>query len=243
MRAGRDRALQEFRLADEMPFCKEEGDIEEITKALDRLMVRRVDQSMLQAKRRRIQSKRVIEKKEIDDVVVKSLMRLCNAVEDCFAFAHQAAVVRNKAVTRKISKTARETKAKQIFRSRLLEETQTREKLREQKVDRELEAKIKEATAIAIANRKEEVRASKREKDRRLLDIAEQEFNRISQFEAEETDEKNRKRRIAKRAQVVQRRQEHRDNVSKSLSTLRKGMDKLDSAADAMLSRRFVIRT
>lgn len=243
MRVGRNRALQEFRLADEMPFCKEEGDIEEITNALDHLMVRRVDQSMLQAKRRRIQSKRVIEKKEIDDVVVKSLLRLCNAVQDCFAFEHQAAVVRNKAVTRKITRTARETKSKQILRKRILEETQTRTMLRQQKIEHDIEEKIKEATAIAIANRKEEVRSNKREKDRRLLDVAEQEFNRIAQFEEEETEKKNRTKRIAKRAQVSQKRQQHRDDVSKSLATLRMGMDKLDSAADAMLSRRFQIRT
>ena len=243
MRYGRDRALQEFRLVDEMPFCKEEDGIEEITSALNNLMLRRVDQSMLNAKRRRLQSRKQIEPMEIDDVVVKSLMRLCNAVQDCFAMEHQASVVRTKATSRRIAKTARESKAKQLFRKKVLEETQRRTVMRQKKIEHDVEEKIKEATQIAIANRKEEARVQRKEKDRKLLDIAEQEFNRIARYEEEETDKIFKERRAVKKAQICKRRQEHRDDVSKSLATLRRGMDQLDSAADAMLSRRFVIKT
>ena len=243
MRHGRDRALQEFRLVDEMPFCKEEDGIEEITSALNNLMMRRVDQSMLNAKKRRIQSRKQIEQMEIDDVVVKSLMRLCNAVQDCFAMEHQASLVRTQATSRRIAKTARESKAKQLFRKKVLEETQRRTVMRQKKIEHDVEQKIQEATQIAIANRKEEVRAQRKERDRRLLDVAEQEFNRIARYEDEDAEKKFTERRVMKKARIDKKRKEHRDDVSKSLATLRRGMDQLDSAADAMLSRRFVIKT
>ena len=75
------------------------------------------------------------------------------------------------------------------------------------------------------------------------MEVAEQEFNRITRFEDEESEKKFNEKRVARRAQVCKARRDHRDDVKKSLATLRRGMDQLDSAADAMLSRRFVIKT
>jgi hypothetical protein len=242
MRQGRNRALKEFRLADEIPFCREEGDIEEITSALDNIQRRRVDQGMLQAKRRRLASKAVIESKEIDDVIVKSLVRLCTAVEDVFSYEHQADVVSRRACAQKVGRAARESKAKRIFRRKVLEETQQRTRLRQQKIELDIEAKMKEAAAAAIASRKEEVRSSKRERDRELLDIAEQEFVRNIRLDDEVAEKENKTRRIARRADVEIKRRQYRDDVDKSLKTLRRGMDQLDSAADAMINRRFVVR-
>ena len=243
MRSGRDRALQEFRLVDEMPFCKEEKGVEQITSALENLMMRRVDQQLLNAKRRRLQSRKTVEPKEIDDVVVRALQHLCNAVQDCFAMEHQAAVVRNRVTSRRITKTARESKSKQIFRKKVLEETQRRTVIRQKKIERDIEEKIREATAIAIANRKEEVKAQRKEKDKRLLEVAEQEFNRIVRYEDEKSEKKFNEERVAHHAQICKQRRDHREDVKKSLATLRRGLDELDSAADAMLSRRFVIKT
>lgn len=242
MRSGRNQALEEFRLVDEMPFCPEESDLEELTSALDQLMVRRVDQNLLNNKRRRIQSRKTIEKKEIDDVVVKSLMRLCNAVQDCFTYEHQVKVIQKQATTRKIVRTQRESKSKQIYRKRILDEAQQRTKLRKVKIVNTVKNKIEEATAQAIAARQEEVRAQKKEKGHKLLEVAEQEFNRISEYEAETTEKKQQTRRVQSKARVSMRRQQHRDNVHQSIQTLRHGLDELDSAADAMLNRRFVIK-
>ncbi|KAK8899518.1 hypothetical protein M9Y10_001834 [Tritrichomonas musculus] len=242
MRVGRNLALQEFRLADEMPFCREENGMEDITSALDHLMVRRVDINMLNNKRRRLSSKRQIEKKEIDDVVVKALMRLSNAVQECFSYDHQAKVVRNKATSRKISRNVRESKSKQIFRKRILEETQTRTLLRQKKIEHDVETKIKEATAQAIANRQEEMRARKKKSNKPMLDIAEQEFDRIARIEQEEELNRQKRNRISSKARVNEKRKRQRETVAQSLSRLRKGMDNLDSAADAMLNRRLVIK-
>jgi hypothetical protein len=101
---------------------------------------------------------------------------------------------------------------------------------------------VNEAAAAAIATRKEEVRAEKKEKDRKLLSVAEQEFARQVELEEEEAAARNRNRRIAKRASIDLKRREHRADVAQSLRTLRRGMDQLDSAADAMINRRFAIR-
>jgi hypothetical protein len=109
-------------------------------------------------------------------------------------------------------------------------------------IERGIEERIKEATAAAIATRKEEVHASKRERDRKLLDLAEQEFARRVELDNEAASEESKTRRVAKRAAVDLRRKEHREDVTKSLKTLRRGMDHLDSAADAMINRRFVVR-
>jgi aminopeptidase N len=242
MRQGRDRALKEFRLVDEMPFCRAEGDIEEITSALNNVMVRRVDQGLLQAKRRRLASRKPLDQKEIDDVIVKALMRLSGAVQDCMAYEHQADVVTRTATSRRISRTVRDSKAKQLFRRKVLEETQTRTMLRQKRIERDIEAKVNEAAAAAVATRKEEVRSNKRERDRKLLSVAEQEFVRRVELNEEAAATKSRNRRIAKRASVDLKRREHRADVGQSLTTLRRGLDQLDSAADAMIHRRFVIR-
>ena len=243
MRRGRDLALREFNLASEVPVCEQECGIEELTSALDRVLMKRVDQGMLRAKKRRLQSKQPVQANPMDEILVKSLMRLCGAVEDCFAYAHQAAIVRNKATERRVSRAVRESKAKQLFRKKVLEETQLRTKQRQFRIEHNLEAKIREATAAAIANRKEEVRAQRRKRDNRLLEVAEQEFRRISQFEEDRSNRRFSKRRAAKRAQVSQRRVQHREDVAKSLAQLRKGLDQLDAAADAALARRFHINT
>jgi hypothetical protein len=242
MRQGRNRALKEFRLADEIPFCREEGDIEEITSALDNIQKRRVDQGMLQAKRRRLASKPVIENKEIDDVIVKSLVRLCTAVEDVFSYEHQADIVSRRACAQKVGRAARDSKAKQLFHRKILEETQQRTHLRQQKMELDIEAKMKEAAAAAIASRREEVRSSKRERDRELLGIAEQEFARKIRLDKEAAERENKNRRIARRADIDVKRKQHLEDVDRSLKTLRRGMDHLDSAADAMINRRFVVR-
>jgi hypothetical protein len=242
MRQGRNRALKEFRLADEIPFCREEGDIEEITSALDNIQKRRVDQGMLQAKRRRLASKPVIENKEIDDVIVKSLVRLCTAVQDVFSYEHQADIVSRRACAQKVGRAARDSKAKQLFHRKILEETQQRTHLRQQKMELEIEAKMKEAAAAAIASRREEVRSSKRERDRELLGIAEQEFARKIRLDEEAAERENKNRRIARRADIDVKRKQHLEDVDRSLKTLRRGMDHLDSAADAMINRRFVVR-
>lgn len=243
MRAGRDLALQEFGLTEEMPFCPEETGMEDITSALDNLMVRRVDINLLNNKRRRLSSRKQIDKKEIDDVIVKALMRLTNTVEECFAYEHQAKIVRNKVTSRKISKNLRESKSKQIFRKRILEETRTRTKLRQYKIQHDVETKIKEATAQAIANRQEEIRAQKNKSKKGQLEIAEQEFHRIAQMEKEDELNRQKRNRISSRARVVEKKKLQRENVASSLRRLRRGMDNLDSAADAMLNRRLVIKT
>ncbi|OHT03633.1 hypothetical protein TRFO_28958 [Tritrichomonas foetus] len=242
MRRGRNIALQEFRLVDEMPFCPEESGMEDITSALDQLMIRRVDNSILNNKRRRLQSRKQIEKKEIDDVVVKALMRLSNAVQDCFAFEHQAKVVKNKVTSRKITRNVRESKSKQLFRKKILEETQTRTVLRQRKIQHDVENKIREATATAIANRQEEIRSSRKERSHNMLQIAEQEFERIARIEEEDALKKQRSNRISSKARVVEKRKVQKESVAKSLATLRRGMDNLDCAADAMLNRRLVIK-
>jgi len=243
MRQGRNRALQEFRLADEMPFCREEDELEEITSALNHVMVRRVDQSLLRAKRRRIQSRRQIENKEIDEVIAKSLLRLCNAVQDCFTGAHQAAVVRKRTTARRIERTSRESRSKQVVRKRVLQEAQMRTQMRQNRIERDLEAEIRKTTATAIATKQGEVQARKTDRGRRLLDVAEQEFDRIARLEEETTAAAFGRRCAIARQRTAQRRTAHREDVSRSMAALRRGMDHLDSATDAMLHRRFRIDT
>ena len=235
--------MREFNLANEVPICEQEYGIEELTSALDRVLMKRVDQGMLRAKKRRLQSRQPVQSNPMDEILVKSLMRLCGAVEDCFAYAHQAAMVKNKATERRVSRAVRESKAKQLFRQKVLEETQLRTKQRQFRIEHNLETKIREATAVAIANRKEVVRAQRKKKNTRLLEVAEQEFRRISQFEEDKSNRKFNKQRAAKRARISQKRVQHREDVAKSLAQLRKGLDQLDAATEAMLARRFHVDT
>ena len=242
MRRGRDQALWEFHLVDEVPVCNEEVRIEDLTSALDRVLSKRVDSQFLRGKKRRLQSRKPPDQKPIDDVIVKSLMRLTGVVEDCFTFEHQASLTQRKAVQRQVGRTVRESKAKQLFRKRILEETQARTKQRQMQIERTLETKIRDATAIALANRREENRERTNKTDRMSLDVAEQEFQRIVQFEDDRSRARFERKRIAKKARICQKRRQHRDDVVRSLTELKKGLDKLDSAADAMLNRRFGIK-
>ena len=122
----------------------EEVRIEDLTSALDRVLSKRVDSQLLRGKKRRLQSRKPPDQKPIDDVIVKSLMRLTGVVEDCFTFEHQASLTQRKAVQRQVGRTVRESKAKQLFRKRILEETQARTKQRQMQIERTLETKIRE---------------------------------------------------------------------------------------------------
>ena len=181
-------------------------------------------------------------KKEIDDVVVKALMRLSNAVQECFAYEHQAKIIKTKVTSRRISRNARESKSRQLFRKRVLEESQARAMTRQNKIKHNVEMKIKEAAGTAIANRQEEMRTHRKEKKYDMLQIAEQEFDRIARLEEEEADKKQKRERISSKARCLEKRKIQKENVAKSLATLRRGHDNLDSATDAMLNRRIIIK-
>ena len=61
---------------------------------------------------------------------------------------------------------------------------------RQNKIKHNVEKKIKEAAGTAIANRQEEMRTHRKEKKYDMLQIAEQEFDRIARLEEEEADKK-----------------------------------------------------
>jgi hypothetical protein len=239
MREGRDQALRDFRLVDEMPFCREETLIEDITSCLDRVRKRRVDQGILQRKKRRFISKPGLEKKAIDDVIVKLLMRFCNAVEDCFSFEHQAANLRKQATARRISRTVRDSKAKQLYRRKILNEVESRTGLRQRRIESAAEAKIHESTAAAISTRHEILRASKEDKTREILGQTEDAFMKVVEHEDASKQQKINQARIARRAKIDLQRKLDRERLVGYREKLRRHMDVLDSAADRQVVRLF----
>lgn len=241
-RNQRNKALKDFNLVDEMPFCAEENDMEKITSYLDNVAIKRVDKNLLDNKKRRIQSKRRIERLEIDDVVVKALMRLTNAVTDCFTYERQANTAKQQATQRKVVKTVREQKANQLARQRLHEEMQRRTMLRQNMINRSVQERIKEEAVSAIKAKEEDALAQRQKANKKVLLIAEDNFERDMRDEADQIEEIQRKRRIQKHAQVDFQRKSQRDQLVASLYKLRSGMDQLDSQADKMVHHPAVIQ-
>ena len=242
MRNRRDQALRDFKLADEMPFCPEENEMEEITSYLDNIAIRRVDKGMLDNKKRRLQSKRKIEKKEIDDVLVKALLRLSNAVSDCFTYEHLAIQAQKNATAMKINKTAREQKANELARARLHDEIKRRTFLRKNMIEKAVEREIQKHAAKAIKAREEEAIADKREHNKKILNIAEDNFVQNLRDENDEIEEIKHKQHIYKHAQRNAENQMKREQILSALKNIRYGMDQLDSQADKMVHHRLVIK-
>lgn len=243
MRKQRDLALQEFQLAEEMPFCAEEGELEEITAALSNIVVRRVDQNLLQKKKRRVGSTKVVEIKPIDESITKALMRLCNVVQDCIAVEHKISQNQKQIATMKVNRVARESKAKQIKRGRVLDEIQTRTRLRQDRIARDVQQKMQAAAATSIANREPGRKPDTRRQERETLRATENLYNDLYQLEKETDNQKRIRKSTARHEKAKSQLRREREIVDESIRTLRSGMDKLDSAADAALNRRFAIRT
>ena len=242
MRNRRNQALRDFKLSDEMPFCPEETEMEEITSYLDNIAVRRVDKGLYDNKKRRLQSKRKIEKKEIDDVLVKALLRLSNAVSDCFAYEHLAIQAQKNATAMKVAKTAREQKANQLARARLHDEIRRRTYLRKDMIEKAVEREIEKHAAKAIKAREEEALADRREHNKKVLVIAEDNFLQDMRDEKEAIEQIQREKRMSKHAQRNAENIQKRENILSALKKLRNGMDQLDSQADKMIHHRIVIK-
>ena len=238
-RFGRDKALRMFELDTQMPKWSPEEEVERITSELNDVYLRKVDNFILQSRKRRLDSRPDTKPKEIDEVIVKSLARLCNSVDDIISFEHQAQITKSKATSRSITRNVRDTKANQLARKKILEETQERTRLRQNKIYRKTEKRIRKAASNTVAKKHEIVKTRKLPvKDSNILTIAEIEFDRIIKLEEDETRKSQMKKRIATKAKVAERRQLQKDNIASNLRKLRQGMDRLDSAADASLHRR-----
>ena len=241
MRNRRNQALKDFQLADEMPFCPEENEMEEITSYLDNVAIRRVDKGLLDNKKRRLQSKRKIETKDIDEVLMKALLRLSNAVSDCFAYEHLAVQAQQQAIAMKVQKTAREQKANQLARARLHDEIRRRTYLRKDMIEKTVEKEIKKNAAKAIKAREEDALAERKRANKKVLNIAEDNFLKDMSDEKEEIETLQRNRRMFKHAQRNAENQQKRENIVEALKKLRYGMDQLDSQADKMVHNRLII--
>lgn len=238
MRQGRNRALKEFGLADEMPFCPQEDEAEFLTAALAPCTVRKVDNELYKEKKRRLNSKAPNDVLEIDAMMIKALNRLLFAVEDCITLDTRVKLNQAKAAQRNVLKTVRESKSKQLFKQKVLDETQQRTRARRNAIQREVQQKIDETAAAAVASRKEELRERRRPKRKGIYDDVERDFLRISQLQKETEDDIYHRRMVRKKAQVERKRRDRNESIKESLRTLREGMDQLDSAASAMLNRR-----
>jgi len=238
MRQRRNEALQALGLENEIPFCPEEGDMELLTNSLDNIYIRRVDANLYNVRKRRLGSRKIIEQKDIDDVVVKALLRLNNAVSDCFSLKHQTNVNRQITAMRKIRKDSRDRKAKEILNSKVLEEAQIRTKIRNDKIEMENAKRIKQTAAKVIKEREEEIKMQLRAKNKKVLETAEHEYEAIAQAEADENEENRRMRKLLRKNEAEIRRKEQREEIQNSIAQIRRGLDLMDSALDKGLIRK-----
>ena len=240
MRTKRDEAIRDFQLMDDMPFCPDEYEMEELTSALDNIVIRRVDRNMYNKKQRRLNSTRVIEQKPMDDAIVKALLRFSNTIQDCMASSHQIKVVSNKTSTLKMSRTARETKAKQISLQKVQDETKRRTELRKDKIRRKVLQKMQDAAQREIYARQQVEKDDRKKQQEEKIKYTEEEMLRITQMDEDDYNKKVESQKIARKAHIEQRRKYQKADVQQSLNQLRLAMDQLDCAADAMVNRRFV---
>lgn len=238
LRDRRDDALRSFDLVDEMPYNRNEHELEEITQNLERPAVNRVDTGIYKVRRRRFNAKRKLEEKEIDEVVIKALLRLANAVGDCFTYEHQAINAHQVAISRKVARAVRESKAKDIFKSKVYDEMRIRTRLRQEKIDREKVERENIRAKKRMIEREEDLRASKKSHNKKVLELAEYDFARIAAIEQEQIREQQKIKRLQKAQSVKADRQMKQEKLLNDLRRLRTGMDYLDSAADAMINRR-----
>ncbi|KAH0787087.1 hypothetical protein GPJ56_009085 [Histomonas meleagridis] len=232
-----------FELDAQMPNWSPEDEVELVTNELSNVYMRKVDNFIFQSRKRRLDSRPNAKPKEIDEVIVKSLARLCNSVDDIISFEHQAQITKLKATSHSITRNVRDMKAKQLARKKILEETQERTRLRQDKINRKTEKRIQKAAANAIAKKQDTIKPKKANtNDTNILTIAEIEFDRIIKLEEDETRKSQMKKRIVTKAKVEENRKMKRDDIVSNLRKLRQGMDRLDSAADASLHRRNIRR-
>ena len=235
MRNNRNQSLEELGLIDDIPFSPEENDLELLTNNLENFYVRKIDLNLLTNKKKRLMNKKKIEQKDIDLVVLKSLLRLNNAVSDCLTYKHQKNLTEQQTIMRKISRDNREKKAKDLFKTKILEETQKRTLIRENKIKEEKEKRIKEITSELIKNREEEIKIKKIKKNKKDLEFIENNFEQIINIENEKFEKLFKNKKTLNKSKIIQKRNLYKENIENSLKELRKGLDILDSVTEKNL--------
>ena len=112
--------------------------------------------------------------------------------------------------------------------------------MRKELIRKAVEDEIKKHAVEAIKAREEDARDEKKQHNKKILHIAEDNYLKDMRDETEKIEEIQKTKRIVKHAKRNAQNQTKRENIVSALQKLRYGMDQLDSQADKMIYTRIV---
>ena len=237
----RSRNFPHLRSHDELPFRTEGSDPSEY---MEHIMFRKITKNSTNDH----QSIQRIEEKEIDEYVLKALIKLTNTVQEYFCYEHQANFVQRKNSRLGAAKDSRENRVGIIRRDKMVDEIKARSYIRNEKLKNHIQnsgrstpissprstKKNMYTPSIQSKSSKSNKREFKFSDDNELLKCN---FETIIQLEKEKDDNNLKMKRIKEKALAEERRQLNKENVENTISTIRNGMNKADTMLDSYIAK------
>lgn len=237
----RSRNFPHLNSHDELPFRAEHDDTSEY---MEHIMIRKITKNIINDHF----SIQKIEEKEIDEYVIKALVKLTNTIQEYFCYEHQADFVQRKNSRLGATKDLRENRVGIIRRDKMVDEIKARSYIRNKKLINHIQGsgRITSLSSPRSNNKKTythsiQSKSSKSNKKKIKFNddngLLECNFETIIQLEKEKDENNLKMKRMREKALAEERRKLNKENVENTISTIRKGMNKADTMLDSYIAK------